>query len=267
VRAALIIAASLVVASCGESAPSVSSSTPAPPPTLAAEPAAIDVARVLVRGVGDLQGVRPDVVDAARGFGGVVRRELDGLIALRAPTEAEQRDAAGRDIVPDEPLVTTVLARDAIALVVPDGGDVYAVTRAELAGALQGDGRPLGLPQGFAVFGPPPESSVWPVLRRELSLPDDLPFVQVAGTSAEVVRRVREHGAALGVASRTAVVGVRPLGISEDGATRSLSDDWPLHRELLLVTRGAPTRFAALVEFAGSPAGLMTFQREGFVAP
>lgn len=239
-----------------------------PKPGLAAAPGAIDVARVLVRAVGDLEGVQPVTVDATRGFGGVLRGEFDGMLALRHPTEAEQRDAAGRDLVPDAPLVSTVLAQDVIAVVVPDGGDVYSVDRASLAAALQGDGAGLGSPGPLSVFGPPRESSVWTVLGRELDLPEGaLTEVQVVGTASEVVRLVRTTPRSLGITSRTAVVGVRPLAITDEGGTHTLDDDWPLRRELVLVTRGAPDRFAPLLEFAGSPAGLMSFQQEGFSTP
>ena len=245
----------LLLGGCPEEAPKVSLEDP---PTLAAEPALVPLANVLLD-VAELK-TRASSVESGRAIADVLRGEIDGVVTRRGPTASEQRLAEGRDLVADEALEARVLARDDLFLVVEADFPVTELTVADAAALLTGerniwDG--LGAEGPVTLLVPPRASSAWPIIAAVLDGVEGPPAdASWQATDMSSVRQVRAKPGALAVVSSVAAVGVRPLAL-RDGERMMFPGtmDWPLRRDVLLVTRGAPGRLGPLVEAASSQAG------------
>ncbi len=230
----------------------------APPPTLAAEPALLPLANALLSVAGLETRALP--VETGRAIADVLRGNLDGVVTHRGPSDSEQRLAAGRDLVADEALETRLLAQEDLFLVVGADSPITELTVSDAADLLAGgrdlwDG--LGTEGPVTLLVPPRASGAWSILADALDGLEGPPAAASwQATDSSSVRQVRALPGALAVISSVAAVGVRPLAL-RDGERVMLpgTRDWPLRRDLLLVTRGAPGRLTPLVEAASSQAG------------
>lgn len=112
-------------------------------------------------------------------------------------------------------------------------------------------------------------SSVWLSLANGLRGLDEPPeTAQWQPGLADVVRRVRETESALGVTSMAEAERVRPLALrAGDAVVQPGAPEWPLGRQIVLVTRGEPRGFAPLLRAAKSEAGKAALAKRRFRSP
>lgn len=228
----------------------------------------------------ELQVVPPDVQlrDVGLAFSEVIERRVDAAIVLRRATAAEDRFAAGDDLVADVPLHYEVLARLPVALFVHKDNPVEVIDLEEatrvVSGALREWG-PLGGPDRgeIGLYGRAPGTSTAALVSSYL-LAGRPPATQlrVLPSDAAVAQAVASDPLGFGVGGGAPVRGTRTLAV-RDGEDMLMPGagtggrPWPMVRDVYLVTRGEPERrVRAFLEFARSDAGGVVAEGSGFIA-
>lgn len=249
--------------------------TPVPPPEpvakplrVVSDPLVLPLARGVLRLAPEVTAERPLAGEEASAFAGLLRGEVDVVFALRRPSADERREAAGRDIVDDVPLVARRIARDHLALIVTGGLPISVLSLADARAILSGsrttwDG--LGVSGPTRVIATARGSSAWRAAAA--AMPDLTPapgFAAVA-TDDQVVRRVSAAPGALGIASLSGLRGAQAIALVIDTQElRPGETDWPIVRDVFIVTRGTSRRVDALVAAARSEAGRTLVRERGF---
>ncbi len=264
----LILLVSLLASGCGETS-KVEAETPPEPLRLSLDPLLTPLARELIALSPTIDVVTTKSNDEVSTFADLLRGDLDGALTLREPTSDEQRVAKGRDLVRGLPLSSQPLARDHLALVVAVGNSLRTIDKGQLADVLSMNRTEW---EGLHGTGPltlvarPRDTSVWSVLLKAVpSLTSPPVGLRAVATDHDVVKLVTDTEGGFGVCSSTVVRSLRVLPIS-DGGPELLpgEEEWPLTREIVLVTRGPAGRLAPLVQAANSPAGVRLIRELGF---
>jgi ABC-type phosphate transport system substrate-binding protein len=222
----------------------------------------------------------PDVdmsfTDEAMALAAVIEGRADAALVQRRATEAEQRYAAGDDLVARVPLDYVVLARVPVTLLVHESNPVEVIERSQagrlLSGALREWG-PIGGPAGEVnLYGREASTAGTALVRHHLlgggeaspvlrSLPSDEAVAGAVasdllgfGVGGPLARGVRS------VALRDGEVLLLPGGSTASGR------EWPMIRELLLVTQGdVDPKVIEFVGHARSETGRALAEQSGYL--
>jgi len=212
--------------------------------------------------------------DAALGLTSLIGGHVEAAIVLRRATPAEERFAAGDDLVPRLPLHYELIARVPVIFLVHETNSVDLITRDDLRRVLGGEIREWdslgGRAEVIAVYGRPPGTAtaaqIEPLLEGSpagavQSLPDD----------AGVATAVRADPLGLGVGGGAPVRGTKVLAVRDGddllmpGVGTPAGRPWPWVRNVYIVTQGPPSaRVLAVRDLARSEAGVRIAEQAGF---
>lgn len=275
----VVAALVLLAAACGP-AELPSSPEPTPPPLALA--VATDAEELVIRWrrarlEADLGETVVTITEESLAIAAVVEGRAEGALVHRWATAAEDRYAAGDELVRRPPLRYRPLARVPVTLLVHASNPVEVLDVEDAARLLTGSLREWG-----PVGGPSGEVSLY---GREVGtasstlLADALlgglgasPLLKALPSDTAVARAVASDPLGLGIGGGPVRRGVKDLALRDagellmPGGRTASGRDWPMLRELLLVTQGdAGPRTAAFAEFARSQQGRVIAEQSGYV--
>jgi len=269
----------LLLAACG---PEELPPEPEPPPVPLRLAASIDAEDLVTRWrrsrqEAGLGATEVTMTEESLALAAVVEGDAEAALVHRRATAAEERYAIGQELVPRPPLQYQPLGRVPVTILVHGANPVEELAVADVARLLTGSLREwdgLGGPSGeVTLYGREQETATSQLMVDVLldggaaaSLLTALPSDQA------VARAVANDPLALGVGGGPPRRGVKEVTLRDGGELlmpggRTASGrEWPMLRELLLVTQGEPgARASAFVEFARSSQGRAIAEQSGYV--
>ncbi len=217
------------------------------------------------------------VTDEGLAFSEVIEGRVDAALVLRGATAAEDRYAAGDDLVAAAGLHYEAIARVPVIFLVHESNPVEVVPVAELKRVLAGTLRewtPLGGPAAeIGLYGRADGTATAGLLSAEyLGGAAPTPQLAVLPSDSAVALAVANDPLAIGVGGGAPIRGTRSLTLQDGeallmpGAATS-GRTWPMVRDLYVLTRGEPSRrVRAFIDYARSPAGGVIAEGSGFFA-
>lgn len=268
----------LVLLGCGREEPPAPQPEPLPPVRLAVSH---DVGLLVERWTRALADDLPvdlsvDITAAGLAYTAVLDGTAHAALVHRRANPAEQRRAAGDDLIAGEGLSYRELGSTPVTLVVHDENPVEVVSVAQAAGLLSGVVESWGEVGGTAVgverFVRERNTATWQVLDTWLGPTSPAPG-QSLPDAAAVGTAVRATPGGLGTGGGTTAPGTRFLGLRLEGGELVMplsgtvsGAGWPLERPLLLVTRGRPSpAVEAWVARISTPEGRALAEQNGYI--
>ena len=212
--------------------------------------------------------------DAALGLASLIEGRVAAAIVLRRATEAEDRYAAGDDLVPREGLRYEVIARRPVTLLVHADAFVDVLSRDELTRVLAGEVREWdsfgGPASEIALYGRQEGSETAAIVRRMLGGRPPAEQLKALPTDQAVATAVAADPLGLGVGGGAPGRGTKSLAIRDGEQVlmpgAGAGSAWPWVRNVYIVTQGAPARrVEVLRDYARSEAGRRLAEQAGLV--
>jgi ABC-type phosphate transport system substrate-binding protein len=225
----------------------------------------------------DLGDTEVTVTEESLALAAVIEGTAEAALVHRRATAAEERYAVGDELVPGPPLRYQSLGQVPVTLLIHAGNPVEVLDAEDAARLLTGSLRewdPVGGPSGeVSLYGRDPSTATSALLTREVL--DGMaasPLIKALPSDRAVARAVASDLLGLGVGGGPVRRGVKEVALRDGGELlmpggRTASGrDWPMLRELLLVTQGEPgSRAQAFVDYARSKQGRLIAEQSGYV--
>ncbi len=211
--------------------------------------------------------------DAALALTSLIEGKVEGAIVLRKATPAEDRYAAGDDLVPREGLVYELIARLPVVFLIHESNFVDVMSVLELQRVLGGGLREWdslgGSSTEIALYGRPQGTSTAAQVTALLGGGRPANELKALPTDKAVATAVRADPSGLGVGGGAPALGTKALAVKDGEALlmpgTSTGSPWPWVRDVYIVTQGPPSRRVREVrDFARSDGGRRIAEQEGF---
>ena len=276
---ASLLTLAVVLAACGPGEPPPPPPPPTPPLTLVA---ASDAEELVTRwrrarheaGEGNTEVT---ITDESLAIAAVVEGTAEAALVHRRATPAEERYAAGQELVLRQPLRYQPLGQVPVTLLVHQGNPVEVLAVGDAARLVNGSLRewgPVGGPSGEVALYGRDGGTATSALLVEMLLDGGAPssLLKALPSDRAVARAVASDPLGLGIGGGPVRRGVKRLALQDGdellmpGGRTASGRDWPMLRELLLVTQGEPgPRATSFVEYTRSQPGRAIAEQSGYL--